>query len=262
VTVHLIKSEPRERLASLLQARDDVKATMADASAAASRLRATTTAPDPIVAQIEQLDAHETTEALEAARLGQDPPAPNAKRREALDRELEAAKIRAAAAARALPSLEAENAKEAGKLAPLNAAIESALAEILCEEAAVLLADFDVANRELAAKADRLNQARDMILRLFEAGGRAHDAAIARENFIGRFERAKARPAPDYDAASQSLLALRGLEAALRSGKTDAKLGDADNATIELPPIFTAPKIEDPASAAVVQSLRSQWGSN
>jgi hypothetical protein len=226
-SIHSLRSEARARLAELLDAQNELNATLEITRGAMERLRETMSAADPVAQQIAHLDAIETNEALEAARASIDPPAPDAKRRESLNRELETAKVRASAAARAMPSIEAEFTREAGKLPFIAAAINGVLAEIVAEESNDLFDDYDTASRELAAKADRISQAREMILRLFEASGKPHEAAVAQQNFLGKLEKAMSRPPIDLDAASQSRMSWLGLEAALRSD-ANARLNDAD----------------------------------
>jgi hypothetical protein len=226
VTIHAIQSVVRAHLAEALAAREEAQAALEAASGTMSRLRATASAPDPIVQQLALLDATETSEALEAARSGKDAAAPDAKRRECLNRELDAARIRASAAARAMPSVEAEHAAAARKLPAIVTAINAFVAQILVDEAVDLISDFEEAHRVAAGKAMRLQVAREEALKLAEAGGPSdamRPAFVAVADLDDKMRKAGSRQ-PDDGLAAEYRIGWRRLADDLRVS-ADAKLG-------------------------------------
>ena len=117
------------------------------------------------------LDATETSAALEAARAGLEAPEPDTQRRAELAKELDSAVAREFAAKRALPSLDAEIQREAGKRPGLEKAKSATIAEIIAEEVAALVDDFSATNAKLAKQAQALSEIREQILIAVEAGG-------------------------------------------------------------------------------------------
>ena len=97
-----------------------------------------------------------------------DAPLPDVAKREALNCKLADARAKAEAARRAEAGLTAERNRELSKLPGLLSAIDAKRAEVLSEEAGDLIAGFIEAQRAVAANADRILAARDMIFDLSE----------------------------------------------------------------------------------------------
>jgi hypothetical protein len=223
-------SESRERLASMIAARDEATQAMTLAHDALARLQAAQSLAEPVEREIANIDAQETAAIAAWSRTtGEEPaPTPDATKRSELNRRLIDARARADAAKRAVPALEAEYAREAAKAPAIAAWADAATAAILIESTEPLIADFEAANIALSAKAVRLMQLQevvgDMARRLPEGSEPARQIFVALEAYAGRLQKVLPRAQQDDDAASVSRMAWLDLAGRLHTD-ANAKLG-------------------------------------
>jgi hypothetical protein len=215
----------------MIAAREEISASIDRANAALTRLASAQTADSPIVAELQRLDSAET-EAFSAWSRG-DPeapaPIPDAAKRALLTEQLATARATAEAARRAEGGLIAERERESAKLRGLPHAVDVALASILVEEAEPLIADFDEANRNVSAKASRIEVLRDILGTMARSAGDGEPARpfyALLEAFNTRLQKVSGRLPPDLDTASRHRLGWFALADQLRSDAS-ARLSEA-----------------------------------
>jgi chromosome segregation ATPase len=221
-------SAARQRLAEMIEARDEIAAKIESLQAALTRLASQQAAEGPLVGELAALDSAEAAKMNEWARSGEgDAPLPDVAKREALNRKLADARAAAEAARRAESGLQAEVARESAKLPSIARAMDLAVADILFEEAEPLIADFLEANRAVAAKASRIEVLRDVVIGMAHAAGDLEQGRpffTALEAFDGRLQKVSGRQPPDLDVSSRHRLDWFGLVEQLRSD-SNATLG-------------------------------------
>ena len=227
-------SEARRQLADLIEARSVLVAKVDVLHAAAKKLDAKRGEAAPIEAEIQKLDAIEREGMAKWAKAGCEgrAPKPDAARRARLDKAAAEARASAAAATSAQADVMAEHGAVSQEIAHLAAPIDVAIAAIITESCEPLIAEFDAANRALAAKNVALRQAHEIVLHTLD-GVRGTDTgrpvSFNLEYLDGRLKRLFTMPAQDDDAASVSRQAWRALSDGLRvdaNAQLDAKAGE------------------------------------
>jgi hypothetical protein len=224
-------SAARLRLAEMIEAREKISASIKRTQISLDRLASAQTADEPLVAELQRLDAAET-EAFAAWSRGDNEapaPTPDAAKRASLTEQLATARATAEAAKRAEGGLIAERDRESAKLRGLPQAIDVALAQILVEESEPLIAAFDEANRAVSAKASRIEILRDILGTMARSAGEGEPARpfyVLLESFSTRLQKVSGRLPPDLDTASRHRLAWFALADQLRSDAS-AKLSEA-----------------------------------
>jgi len=200
-------SESRQRLASLIQKREDTAGRIKDLQAALDRLRTAQAAEPQVAEELTALDARETVEMAAWCREGGEAPTVDSEKRAEITRRLAEARGQAEAARRAEAGVVAEQTREAQSLGRLGVPIRFAVAEIIAESIDPLCDEFRTMNEALAIRAAELSQAADLLLAIGEAAKREDaDGAtpILRllESVSARLQRLFARPtANDHEAS-------------------------------------------------------------
>ncbi len=221
-TTHLSKfqtkatSAARAKLAETIAARAAVDSKLAELTAASAKLDSQIADVAPVQEAIAALDEAEDFAALKWARgESADRPQPDIEARDRLARELAAASASAASAARAKSTIAAQMTAEAGKTPDIERYATAAIVEILCEEAAPLVAELKAAAVALAVKIKSLEYVSGHALEIAEKGryvpgvsATDHELANlgAKEIAIQHADPANATP-PEAHAAAIALLA-------------------------------------------------------
>jgi hypothetical protein len=173
MSIHTITSESRAQLAEAIGARDALTAEQNKLRAAIDRLTAAAAGAEAPERALANLDAQESAAALAWAHESEGTPAPipDAKKRAELTEALSLARIAATAAKSALPGLEAQLTGAAQQHPSIQAFIGNAACQVIAEQAIDLIADFEESHRVTAAKALRLQIAREELQRMAETGG-------------------------------------------------------------------------------------------
>lgn|ERR1700722_9023931 len=160
------KSSPaRDRLAECLNARSEAEAKIAEVNASLNRLANHENEVAEAERSLAELDSAEASATLEWARAREgDAPAPNADRREEISKALAVARAQAAAAVRARAALTAELNAATQPLSGISVWSSVAIAQIVCEEVEPLFNDLIDAQRNLAAKIERVGQMREFVI--------------------------------------------------------------------------------------------------
>jgi len=176
-------SPARTRLADLSDQVKQHERRIAEHRAAADRLDDIIVAHKKARAVLDEFDAQSAAATAEWARASLKPNAPtvDGKRRLELIGDVAAAQENAAAAATARLQFTHSINSESQAIASLQLAIGQAVAEIIAETAAgALLEDLQAAQRDVALKQSRLNQALQTIIGIAHAG--PHD--VMRPTFV------------------------------------------------------------------------------
>jgi hypothetical protein len=222
-----IVSAARQRLASMIAAREEISASIERTNAALTRLASQQTAEGPLVGELAALDAAEAAKMNDWARSSEgDAPLPDVAKREALNRKLADARAKAEAARRAESGLQAELARESAKLPAIARAMDIAIAEVLVEEGDSLIADFGAASFAVTSKRKRIEILRDILIAKGQAGGDGdpgHPFRMLLQMVDGRLQEEGGPRVPDLDAANRHRLGWHTLADRLRSD-ANAKL--------------------------------------
>jgi hypothetical protein len=215
------KSSPsRSRLQECLTARNEALAKIADIQASLHRLIGHEEAVAAARSELTAIDIADAAAVHAWARSGEgDAPSTDVERRDAISRALSQAESQARAAASARASLTAELDAAMLPLAGINAWSQVFTAQIVVEETAPLLAELADAQRNLAAKAERIQQMREFILtsaeRLPKGSEEARQIYVAAEAMSQDTQRAMGAHEAPLDATTASRAALRDFVASL-----------------------------------------------
>jgi hypothetical protein len=208
-------SAARMHLAKLINDRLSIEARLRDLAEAGAKLQEAADAERHAAAALNALDAEEANAmALWAKNSAGPMPSFDQTRRQKLRAAVDAAAAQAAAARKAAAANGAEQTRENSSLKAVEAQIALAIVPVIVEAVDPLIADFEAANRALAAKAGRISGAAELITQIGHSIGNpdmARPAFVALEKLSERIRIAFARPAP---AISDD--AWRALAAALR----------------------------------------------
>jgi hypothetical protein len=224
-TIRLVDPEPsrllqkhspaRMTLATLITRRNSIEDKLRALAEAGAKLQEAGEAEHRAGGALSALDAEEA-KAMAAWSQASDGPMPvfDRTRREKLVEELRAAGAQASAARKAAADNAAAQQREHGALRALEPQFAITVAEVLAESVEPLMEDFDTANRALASKAARIQEAFVTIRGLAEALGN-QDAArplyVINEKLHERIRTISDRAPPDGEnhAAAWSSLAVR-----------------------------------------------------
>ena len=197
-------STARMHLAKLINDRLSIEATIRDLVAAAAKLAEAADAERNAAAALAGLDAQEAANMATWAKTAGGPmPVFDRTRREKLEAEVHAAAAQAAAARKAAAANGSEQQRELGLLKALEPQFAVAIAEVIAKSVEPLLQDFDIANKALASKAERIQSAFVEIRGLAEGLGNpnvARPVYLINEKLHECIRVASARPAPDAAA--------------------------------------------------------------
>ena len=228
MTIHQITSVARAHLAEAIAARDAIVAEQDRQRAARDRLATAATGAEAPERALAVLDQEESAAAAAWAHSpeGTPAPVPDIEKRSRLTATLDSARAAATAAQSAIPGIESQMVRASTQLPSIQHAINRSICQAMVEEAVDLISDFEEAHRVAAGKAQRLQTAREEILKLAEAGGPSDSmqpAFVAVANLDERMRKAGSRQ-PDDALAAEHRLGWRRLADDLRSDAS-AKLG-------------------------------------
>ncbi|HZZ26216.1 MAG TPA: hypothetical protein VFE60_28320 [Roseiarcus sp.] len=223
-------SQVRSRLQECHAARQDAEAKIAETNASLARLANHENEVAEAERKLALLDSAEASATLEWAKSGDGAaPSPNVESREEIGKALASARAQAAAAVRARASLSAELETALKPLHGIQAWSSVAIAQIVCEEAAPLLADMIDAQQSLAAKMERIGLMREFALaaaeRLPKGSEEARVIYVAAEALANNIQRAMAANDAPLDASVATRAALSEFVAALSDDSTVALAG-------------------------------------
>jgi hypothetical protein len=211
------QSEARQSLARLIEAKAELLDSIESLRAASVKLESEINAPAPLEAELRALDIREGAAMSEWAKSGcvDNAPRSDARKREALNKAISTARAGANAASAAHAAITAEHLALHHRLGEMNGPRDNAIVSILVESCDPLIAEFEVENRRLHAKATRLKKCLDLIDRYVD--GPTSFASLAFGALVGRLAQTISPPPQDDDLASQSFLAWQALAAGLQS---------------------------------------------
>lgn len=195
-------SPARMRLAKLINDRLSVEAKLRDLAEAMERLNKAQGAEAQAAAALANFEAQETAAMAEWSKSSQSSPMPvaNPARRDDLLAAIRAASAQAESARAAAKIIEAEQTREQGLLARLEPQFAIAIAEVLAEAVEPLLGDFEAANKQLASKAARIQEAFNAIRSLGESianPSAARPVFVINEQLHERIRAVSGRASPD-----------------------------------------------------------------
>jgi hypothetical protein len=222
------KSSPaRDRLAECLTARSEAEAKIAAANESMARLAGHEDAVNAARSELTAIDIADAAAVTLWAKSGDGAaPTTDVERREAISRALSQAESQARAAASARAALAAEMEAATQPLAGIATWSNVAVAQIVAEEMAPLIADLEDAQRSLAAKIERVKMLREHVIASAEGLPKGSEAArevyLTAEAMAQDMQRAMtSHPAP-LDASVSSRAALREFVASLHDDSTVA----------------------------------------
>jgi hypothetical protein len=208
-------SPERMTLATLITRRNSIEDRLRAIAQAGAKLQEAADAERHATAALATLDAEETR-AMAAWSEASDEPMPvfDRTRREKLVAEIQAAAAQASAARKAAAENSAAQQRESAALKALEPEFAIAIAEVVAETVDPLFADYDAANRALAAKAAKIQQALLTITDLAHSVGghtAVRPAFIVIEKLHEKMRSVSGRAPPDgkNHAAAWSSLAAR-----------------------------------------------------
>jgi hypothetical protein len=194
-------SAARLHLAKLIDRKLTIESNLRHLGDAATKLQEAADAEGNAAAALNALDAEEARGMATWSQASSGPmPVFDRSRRQELKSAVDAAAAQASAARKAAVENGAQQQRELFALKGLEAHIALAIAEIISESAMPLLEDYEAANKMLAAKAARIQEAREVITRIAERVG---DRNVARpvyavmEQLDAKIRTVSGRAAPD-----------------------------------------------------------------
>jgi hypothetical protein len=213
-------SEARSRLQECLTAKAEAEAKIAQVNASIERLadhEAEVAAAEQALARI---DSDEASATLAWARANEgSAPTPNVDRRDEINRALAVARAQANAAVSARAALTAEMEVAMRPLPGIQTWSSVAVAQIVAKETAPLLADLEDAQRNFAAKIERVKMMHEFVIaaaeRLPKGSEEARQCYVSAEAMASDMQRAMAAHQAPLDDVVATRAALREFVSAL-----------------------------------------------
>lgn len=193
-------SAARMHLAKLINDRLSIEATIRDLVAAGGKLAEAADAERNSGAKLAALDNEEAAVMSAWGKTGGQMPVLDQTRRAKLEDAVHAAVAQARAARSAASANGAEQARELGRLKALEPQFAIAIAEVLAESVEPLFSDFEIANKAMASKAEKIQQAFIVIRSLAESLGNpatARPIFAINEKLHERIRSVSGQAAPD-----------------------------------------------------------------
>jgi hypothetical protein len=194
-------SAARMHLAKLINSRLSIESKLRHLGESAHSLKEVQAEEQNAVGELNALNAAEAAAMTAWSRDPSGPvPEPDVVKREELEAKRRSATAKATAARQAEATISADIQRENAALAQVKAKIELAIVPVIVDEVEPLLADFEEANRILAAKAGKIAEASEIITQIGHGIGNsdlARPAFVCLEKLNERIRLAFARPAPD-----------------------------------------------------------------
>ena len=213
-------SPSRDRLAECLAAKAEAEAKVASIQSSIERLAGHEEAVNAARSELTALDIADAAAVTAWAKSGEgSAPTTDVERRESIARALSQAESQARAAASARASLSSELETATKPLAGISAWSTVFVAQTVAEEMAPLLADLIDAQRNLAAKIERIQMLREFVLasaeRLPKGSEEARQVYVTAEALASDMQRAMASHQAPLDDVVAARAALRDFVSAL-----------------------------------------------